>query len=98
MPCMNAGVGKEMAADYDHRSCLPSGASRIWSRVYNRQQESNQGRTAGGRGGRVGGGGGVGGGRGGGVINEDWTGAWISTVLNTHVDEDCFFHYRQHST
>ncbi len=51
MPCMNAGVGKEMAADYDHRSCLPSGASRIWSRVYNRQQESNQGRTAGGGGG-----------------------------------------------
>ena len=47
-------------------------------------------------GGRVGGGG-VGGGVGG-VINEDWTGAWISTVLNTHVDEDCFFHYRQHST
>jgi hypothetical protein len=54
MPCMNAGVGKEMAADYDHRSCLPSGASRIWSMVYNRQQESNQGRTAGGGGGGLG--------------------------------------------
>ncbi len=29
MPCyIYAGVGQEMAADYDQRSCLPSGASR----------------------------------------------------------------------
>ncbi len=26
-----AGVGKEMAADYDHRSCLPSGAMQLES-------------------------------------------------------------------
>ena len=26
---LNAGVGKEMAADYDHRSCLPSGAKDV---------------------------------------------------------------------
>jgi hypothetical protein len=65
------------------------------------QQESDQGITAGGGRGRVGGRGwggwgrGVRGGRG--VFIEDWTGAWISTALNTHVVEDCFFHYRQHS-
>jgi hypothetical protein len=70
-----AGVGKEMA-DYDHRSCLPSGASKSgpWFTIV--QQESKHNRLWGmGGGGRGGGGRGRGGGEG--VFSEDSEGAWI---------------------